>query len=149
MLMHRNSPAPCVDQHLEDGDKIQIGRTTFDVIASPGHTRDSMCLLLPDRVFTGDTLLIGVCGRTDLPTGNSEQMHRSLDKLMNLPDDTLVFPCHDYQGRRASTIGRERKNNKRVKIADLETFKEEMSSLRLSPPARLKESLKNNTKCLS
>jgi len=149
MLMHRNSPAPCVDQHLDDGDKIQIGRTTFDVIASPGHTKDSMCLLLPDRVFTGDTLLIGVCGRTDLPTGNSEQMHRSLDKLMNLPDDTLVFPCHDYQGRRASTIGRERKNNKRVKISDLETFKEEMSSLKLSPPVRLKESLTNNTKCLS
>ena len=149
MLMHKNSPAPCVDQHLVDGDVIELGKTKFDVLASPGHTKDSMCLVLPDRVLTGDTLLIGVCGRTDLPTGNSEHMHSSLQRLMDLPDDTLVFPCHDYQGRRASTIGRERKNNKRVKIEDLETFKTEMSNLNLSPPVRLKESLKNNTKCLT
>ena len=148
MLMHKNSPAPCVDKHLVDGDIIEVGKTRFEVMSSPGHTRDSMCLLMTDRILTGDTLLIGVCGRTDLPTGNSEHMHDSLGRLMDLPDDTLVFPCHDYQGRRASTIGRERKNNRRVQIESVSDFQEEMSNLNLAPPVRLKESLKKNTKCL-
>jgi cysteine desulfurase / selenocysteine lyase len=148
MLMHKASPAPCVDKHLQDDDVIELGKTQIRVLSSPGHTKDSICLLFADRVLTGDTLLIGVCGRTDLPSGNSEHMHGSLQRLMELPDETLVFPCHDYQGRRASTIGRERKNNKRIQIGDLETFKDEMANLNLSLPARLKESLKNNTKCL-
>jgi cysteine desulfurase/selenocysteine lyase len=148
MLMHHASPAPCVDRGLEDGDVIELGEVKIDVIATPGHTRDGVCLVLPDRVLTGDTLLIGGCGRSDLPTGDSAHLFGSLRRLMELPDDTLVFPAHDYKGRRASTIGRERRDNARIRIEALEEFQRVMGALGLPPPQRLAEALDNNLKCL-
>ncbi len=148
MLMSAASPAPCVDRALRDGDVIELGNLKIEIIATPGHTRDSICVLLPDRVLTGDTILIGGCGRTDLPSGSSAEMFGSLKRLMELPDDTLVFPAHDYKGRRASTIGRERKTNARVAFDDVEAFGEKMRSLGLAPPARLAEALNKNQNCL-
>lgn len=148
MLMHEGSPAPCVDRMLMDGDVIVLGALKIDVVATPGHTRDGVCLVMPGRVLTGDTLLIGGCGRTDLPTGDASDMHGSLRKLMELPDDTLVFPAHDYKGRRASTIGRERKSNPRVAIESVEKLVEVMGGLGLPPPAKMKEAIATNTKCL-
>lgn len=148
MLMHANATAPCVDRGLSDGDIVELGTLRIEVAATPGHTRDSLCLILPDRVLTGDTMLIGGCGRTDLPTGEAAQMFDSLRRLMALPDDTLVFPAHDYKGRRASTIGRERRNNPRVNIDTLDAFELEMKSLGLPPPDRLSEVLAKNQNCL-
>lgn len=148
MLMHAQSPAPCVDRQLKDGDVFNVGSIRLEVIETPGHTRDSACLLAPGRLFTGDTLLIGGCGRTDLPTGDSSAMYGSLKRLMELPDETLVFPAHDYKGQRASTIGRERRSNKRVAIETQEAFSQEMASLQLPPPLRLKEALQANLQCL-
>jgi selenocysteine lyase/cysteine desulfurase/glyoxylase-like metal-dependent hydrolase (beta-lactamase superfamily II)/rhodanese-related sulfurtransferase len=148
MLMHANSPVVCVDRGLSDGDTIELGRLRIDVIATPGHTHDSVCLVLPDRVLTGDTLLIGGCGRTDLPTGDSTSLYHSLQRLLDLPDSTGVFPAHDYDGRRASTIGRERKQNPRLKLKSVEDFTGTMKKMNLPTPPNLGEVLQTNQRCL-
>ncbi len=148
MLMHESSPAPCVDRGLKDGDTIDLGKLRIDVIATPGHTHDGMCLVLPGRVLTGDTLLIGGCGRTDLPTGDSIALWSSLRRLLQLPDDTLVLPAHDYDGRRASTIGRERKTNPRLQIESPAELGTALAELDLPPPPGLREVLAANQKCL-
>ena len=147
MLMHAGSPVMCVDRGLSDGDTIMLGKLQIDVIATPGHTSDSVCLVLPDRVLTGDTLLIGGCGRTDLPTGDSHALYHSLQRLLALSDDTAVFPAHDYDGRRATTIGRERKQNARLKLAQTE-FSESMRKMNLPTPPNLGEVLQTNQRCL-
>ncbi len=147
MLMHHLAPAPCVDQPLRDGDTIHVGQVSAQIMATPGHTRDAICIRLSNCVFTGDTLLIESCGRTDLPTGDSSQMFESLERLKALPGDTLVFPGHDYRGRRASTIGREIKKNPRLNMPRDE-FVSEMAKLKAPPPLRLQESLAANQKCL-
>jgi cysteine desulfurase / selenocysteine lyase len=148
MLMSARSTVSCIDRRLEDGDVVSIGSLEMKVIATPGHTSDSICLALPGRVLTGDTLLIDGCGRTDLPTGDARVLHKSLKRLMELPDDLLVFPAHDYHGLRASTIGRERKSNKRVAIESADGLAAEMAAIRLAPPLRLREVLQANLQCL-
>ncbi len=148
MLMHAASPAPCVDRPLADGDVIELGRVRVEVIATPGHTQDALCLLLPGRVLTGDTLLIEGCGRTDLPTGDTHAQFASLQRLCALPDDTLVLPAHDYKGRQASTIGREKAQNPRLKLTTVEAFAQAMSALDLPPPGRMREAIANNLNCL-
>jgi len=148
MLMHAGTSVACVDRGLSDGDIIELGRLKIEVIATPGHTHDSLCLVLPDRVLTGDTLLIGGCGRTDLPTGDSSSMFHSLQRLLSLPDDIAVFPAHDYDGRRASTMGRERKNNARLKLPTVEEFSGSMKKMNLPTPPNLGEVLRTNQRCL-
>jgi cysteine desulfurase / selenocysteine lyase len=148
MLMHHASPAVCVDGPLRDGDQVKLGKMAIDIIASPGHTRDSVCLVLPGRVLTGDTLLIGGCGRTDLPGGDSAEMFDSLQKLLALPDDTLVLPAHDYDGRRATTIGRERQSNPRLKLASSKDFIEQMGKQNLPKPRGMTDVLATNQQCL-
>ncbi len=147
MLMHAGSPVMCVDRGLNDGDTLELGKLKIGVIATPGHTSDSVCLVLPDRVLTGDTLLIGGCGRTDLPTGDSHALFHSLRKLLDLSDDTAVFPAHDYDGRRASTIGRERKQNPRLKLDETD-FAGSMKKMNLPMPPNLGEVLHTNQRCL-
>lgn len=145
VVMHRNSPAPHVDMHVEDGHLLAIGNLRLRVIHTPGHTRDSMCLHVEDRVFTGDTLLIGGTGRTDLPTGDPEQLHDSLfGKLLLLDPGTLVFPAHDYKGQGHSTIGAEIANNPRLQKKDRAAFVEMMRGLNLSAPTHLTEALRTN-----
>lgn len=148
MLMHAATPVVCVDRGLADGDAIRLGNLQIDVIATPGHTHDSVCLVLPDRVLTGDTLLIGGCGRTDLQTGDSIALFHSLKRLLDLSDDTAVFPAHDYDGRRASTIGRERKQNARLKLQTEAEFSGSMKQMNLPKPPNLGEVLQTNQRCL-
>jgi len=148
MVMHERAMAPCVDMPVKDGDTLRVGSVTVQVMATPGHTRDSMCLLLPDRVLTGDTLLIDSCGRTDLQQGDAKLMWQSLGRLMELPDETLVFPAHDYRGQRASTVGKERKSNKRILLGSEEAFVAEMQSLNMPLPKRIGEALPFNQECL-
>jgi cysteine desulfurase / selenocysteine lyase len=148
MLMHAATAVACVDRGLSDGDVIELGNLKIDVIATPGHTHDSVCLVLPDRVLTGDTLLIGGCGRTDLPTGDSSALFHSLQRLLALPDDIAVFPAHDYDGRRASTMGRERKHNARLKLPTVEEFSGSMKKMNLPTPPNLGEVLHTNQRCL-
>ena len=96
VVMHRFSPAPFVDLRLEDGEMLAIGKLRLAAIHTPGHTRDSMCLRVEDRVFTGDTLLIGGTGRTDLPSGDPDALFDSLfERVLKLDPELKVFPAHD------------------------------------------------------
>ncbi|TMA57036.1 MAG: MBL fold metallo-hydrolase, partial [Deltaproteobacteria bacterium] len=98
-VMHRSSLAPYVDVRVDDGETIIAGRLRLRVVHTPGHTDDSVCLVLPDRVLTGDTLLRRATGRTDLPTGDPEALYESLfGKLLHLDDALAVHPAHDYKG---------------------------------------------------
>ena len=145
VVMHRLSPAPFVDMRIGDGEMLIVGKLRVRVIHTPGHTRDSMCLVLDDRVFTGDTLLIGGTGRTDLPSGSPEALFHSLfDRLLKLDPALLVFPAHDYKGRRHSTIGDEIANNPRLQVKELEAFVAMMNNLNLSMPTHVTEALRTN-----
>jgi glyoxylase-like metal-dependent hydrolase (beta-lactamase superfamily II) len=145
IVMHRYAPAPYVDLHVEDGHSLPLGVMRLRILHTPGHTRDSMAIHVEDRVFTGDTLLIGGTGRSDLPGGDPDQLFDSLfDKLLALPDETLVFPAHDYKERDSTTIGEERANNPRLAKADRAEFVALMNGLNLSAPTHLTEALRTN-----
>src|SRR3569833_3726007 len=104
-VMHHASPAPHIGLHLDDDDLLIFGALRVRAIHTPVHTRDSMCLAVEDRVFTGDTLLIGGTGRTDLPTGDPGQLYDSLfGRVLKLDASLLVYPAHDYKGRGGATI---------------------------------------------
>jgi len=114
VAMHANAAAPFVDMRLEHGQSLIIGEMRMSVLHTPGHTADSICLTLADHVFTGDTLLFGGTGRTDLPTGDPEQLHESLfGRLLKLDPKTIIHPAHDYRGGQSSTIGNEIASNRR------------------------------------
>jgi len=145
VVMHRQSPAPHATLRLDDGDMLVAGELKLRALHTPGHTRDSMCLAMDDRVFTGDTLLIGGTGRTDLPTGDPHELYESLfDKLLRLPPEALVFPAHDYKGRSHSTIGAELAENPRLQKRERAEFVAMMQSLDLSAPTHLTEALRTN-----
>jgi glyoxylase-like metal-dependent hydrolase (beta-lactamase superfamily II)/rhodanese-related sulfurtransferase len=144
-VMHRLSPAPHAGMHLDDDDMLLVGKLRIRAMHTPGHTRDSMCLVVDDRVFTGDTLLIGGTGRTDLPTGDPEQLYESLfEKLLQLDPATLVYPAHDYKGRSHSTIGAEIADNPRLQKRDRDAFITMMRELNLAAPTHLTEALRTN-----
>jgi glyoxylase-like metal-dependent hydrolase (beta-lactamase superfamily II) len=145
VVMHRLAPAPYADLRLDDGDMVIVGGLKLRALHTPGHTRDSMSLVLDDRVFTGDTLLIGGTGRSDLPTGDPRQLYESLfDVLLRLPPETLVFPAHDYKGRSHSTIGTEIAENPRLQKTDRAEFVAMMQALDLAAPTHLTEALRTN-----
>jgi glyoxylase-like metal-dependent hydrolase (beta-lactamase superfamily II)/rhodanese-related sulfurtransferase len=145
VVMNRLSPTPHADLRLDDGDMLIAGQLKLRALHTPGHTADSMCLVMDDRVFTGDTLLIGGTGRTDLPTGDPHQLYDSLfDRLLKLPAETLVFPAHDYKGRAHSTIGAEIAENPRLQKTGRAAFVEMMQSLDLAAPTHLTEALRTN-----
>lgn len=145
VVMHRASVAPDIAIRVEDGHQIPVGNLRLRILHTPGHTRDSMCVHVGDRVFTGDTLLIGGTGRTDLPTGDPDQLYDSLfGKLLRLDRETLVFPAHDYKGRGHSTIGAELDGNPRLQKKDRAEFVAMMRSLNLAAPTHLTEALRTN-----
>ena len=145
VVMHRLAPAPYAELRLDDGDMLLAGELKLKALHTPGHTRDSMSLLVGDRVFTGDALLIGGTGRTDLPTGDPHALFESLfEKLLKLPPETLVFPAHDYKGRSHSTIGAEIAENPRLQKTERAAFVEMMQNLNLSAPTHLTEALRTN-----
>jgi glyoxylase-like metal-dependent hydrolase (beta-lactamase superfamily II) len=145
VVMHRASPAPFVDMRLDDGEMLVVGSLRLSAMHTPGHTRDSMCLIAEDRVFTGDTLLIGGTGRTDLPTGDPAALHASLfERLLKLDPALAVYPAHDYKGQGHSTIAQELAGNPRLQQAGRAAFVEMMCSLNLSMPTHLTEALRTN-----
>lgn len=145
IVMHRYSPAPFANLRLDDGDSLRIGEILLTALHTPGHTRDSMCLIMNDRVFTGDTLLIGGTGRTDLPSGDPEQLYESLfDKLLKLDPALTVFPAHEYHGRDSTTIGAELNSNPRLQKGDRTEFVAMMRALNLAMPTHLTEALRIN-----
>lgn len=145
IVMHQASPQPFADMRVGDRELIVLGKLRIQVHHTPGHTRDSMCLHVGDRVFTGDTLLIGATGRTDLPTGDPAALHDSLfNKLLRLDPKLMVFPAHDYKGRSHTTLEQELATNPRLQKRDRDEFVEMMRNLNLSMPTHLTEALRTN-----
>jgi rhodanese-related sulfurtransferase len=143
--MHRDSPAPFVDLRLDDGEMLLIGALRLQVLHTPGHTRDSMCLRVEDRLFTGDTLLIGATGRTDLPSGDPDALYDSLfNQVLRLDPALLVHPAHEYKGRSHSTVGQEIADNPRLQVRDRSAFVEMMRTLDLKMPTHVTEALRTN-----
>jgi glyoxylase-like metal-dependent hydrolase (beta-lactamase superfamily II) len=143
VVMHQASDAPYVDIRVDDGDEIRFGRQSLKAIHTPGHTQDAMCLLFKDRIFTGDTLLIGGCGRTDLPGGDAESQYKSLLTLKALPDDLRVYPGHDYR-EAVSFLGDEKQKNARMLIPTREEFVRFMTSRKPPLPRKIQEALEWN-----
>lgn len=145
VVMHHASPTPFVDMRLGDGEMLAVGKLRFRVLHTPGHTRDSMCLLVGDRLFSGDTLLIGATGRTDLPGGDPEALFDSLfDRVLRLDPAIRVFPAHDYKQAGHTTIGRELAENPRLQNRDRDAFVAMMRSLNLTMPTHITEALRTN-----
>jgi glyoxylase-like metal-dependent hydrolase (beta-lactamase superfamily II)/rhodanese-related sulfurtransferase len=145
VVMHRASPAPFVDLRLEGGEMLAIGRLRLQALHTPGHTADSMCLSVADRVFTGDTLLIGATGRTDLPSGDAGSLYDSLfGSLLKLDPALMVFPAHEYKGRSHTTLGEELAGNPRLQTSDRGAFIEMMQNLNLTMPTHVTEALRTN-----
>src|SRR6185437_7799762 len=134
-VMGEQSSVDVVSMRLADGDKLGIEGVDLDVIYTPGHTDDSYSFLMGDRVFTGDTLLIRGTGRTDFQNGDPRAQYESIfDRLLRLPDETLVFPAHDYKGDTVSTIGEERRCNPRLQVKSVDEYVALMNGLNLSNP---------------
>ena len=144
-VMHRASPAPFVDMRVDDGETIVVGKLRLRVLHTPGHTADSMCLVVDDVLFSGDTLLIGGTGRTDLPGGDPEALYDSLfDRVLKLDPALKVYPAHDYKGRSHSTLGEELASNPRLATRDRADFVTMMKSLDLGMPRHITEALRTN-----
>ena len=134
-VMGENTKADVVSMRLAEGDKLTIEGVSMDVLYTPGHTDDSYSFLMGDRVFTGDTLLIRGTGRTDFQNGDARAQYKSLfGKLLRLPDETLVFPAHDYKGDTVSTIGEEKRYNPRLQVKSIDDYVTLMAKLESAQP---------------
>lgn len=140
--------APCASDRLVHGDVVRVGAIAVTALATPGHTDDSMCFLARGHLFSGDTLLIRGCGRSDFQNGDPGQLHDSITRtLFALPDETVVLPAHDYRGMTSSTIGEERRHNPRLAGKTREQFIALMNGLNLPPPRKLAQSVPANRAC--
>jgi sulfur dioxygenase len=134
-VMGEQTHADVVSMRVAEGDRIEIEGLGLDVLYTPGHTDDSYSFLLGDRVFTGDTLLIRGTGRTDFQNGDPRAQYDSIfNKLLKLPDETLIYPAHDYKGDTVSTIGEEKSFNPRLKVKSADEYADLMNSLKLPNP---------------
>src|SRR6202162_1775517 len=134
-VMGEQSKVDVVSMRLAEGDKLTIEGMALDVLYTPGHTDDSYCFMLADRVFTGDTLLIRGTGRTDFQNGDARAQFDSIfNKLLRLPDETLVFPAHDYKGETVSTIGEEKAFNPSLPVKSIDEYVALMNNLNLPNP---------------
>ena len=149
VVLHEASNASCADILAKDGDVLTLGDKAIKVLHTPGHTDADATFQIEGAVFTGDALLVRGCGRTDFQAGSNENLYRSInEKIFSLPEDTVIYPGHDYKGQTASTVGEEKIYNPRLGAGkDLDAFAEIMDNLKLAPPARLAESLPGNLRC--
>ena len=146
-VMGEQTKADVVSMRLADGDKLTIEGLSLDVIYTPGHTDDSYSFVMPDRVFTGDTLLIRGTGRTDFQNGDARQQYESIfGRLLKLPDSTLVYPAHDYKGDTVSTIGEEKAYNPRLQVTSVDEYVALMDNLKLANPKMMDVAVPSNMK---
>jgi sulfur dioxygenase len=146
-VMGENTKADVVSMRLAEGDRLTVEGVSMDVLYTPGHTDDSYSFVMGDRVFTGDTLLIRGTGRTDFQNGDARMQYESLfGKLLRLPDETLVFPAHDYKGDTVSTIGEEKRYNPRLQVKSIDEYVALMASLNLPNPKMMDVAVPSNMK---
>lgn len=140
--------AECVSVHFNEGEKLRADGLQLDILYTPGHTDDSYSFLLPDRVFTGDTLLIRGTGRTDFQNGDPAAQYDSLfGKLLTLPDNTLVYPAHDYNGMIVSTVSEEKRHNPRLQVSGKQAYVDQMNALELDDPRLMDIAVPANRAC--
>jgi sulfur dioxygenase len=149
VIVHENSRAKCADVFIKGGDFIPMGTHRIHVLYTPGHTDSDVSYLIPGAVFTGDSLLIRGCGRTDFQSGDAGTLYDSItQQLFTLPDDTILYPGHDYEGRSFSSISEERSHNPRIgNNTGRDEFIKTMDTLKLDPPRRIHEALPSNLRC--
>lgn len=148
-VVHRDAGAMCGDLLVTDGIHVQVGSLDIEVRYTPGHTNGCVSYLVGDRIFTGDALLIGGCGRTDFQQGDAGQLYDSIHRqIFSLPDETLIYPGHDYNGHLVSTVGQEKLENKRLGgEKSREEFIEIMANLKLAYPKHIDVALPANQAC--
>ena len=149
VLVHENCGSKCPDVLLKDGDRIPLGNGHIEVIHTPGHTDSDICYRIPGMVFTGDTLLISSCGRTDCESGDAGTLFDSVTgRLFTLPDSTLVYPGHDYNGRISSTIADEKRHNPHLgNNISRDEFIALTRDRQLLPPQTMRDALTSNLQC--
>ena len=144
-LMGEHTPADTVEIKVKDNELIKIDGLKIKSLYTPGHTSDSYSFLLDNYLFSGDTLLINGTGRTDFQNGSSKDAYNSLfNNILKLPEETLVFPGHDYNGKFSSTIGNEKKFNPRLQVKSVDEYVEIMSNLNLSKPEMMDSNVSKN-----
>ena len=149
-IMGENSKSEVIDLRVKENDKINIENLELKTIYTPGHTDCSYSFLLNDKIFTGDTLLINGTGRTDFQNGDARAQYDSLfNKILKLPEDTKVYPAHDYNGQKYSTIAKEKNNNPRLQVNSLDEYVDIMSNLNLANPKMMDIAVPANLKGLT
>ena len=149
-VMGEKSKSEVIDLRIKDGEKIKVEEVELQAMYTPGHTDCSYSFLMNDRVFTGDTLLINGSGRTDFQNGNAYDAYDSIfNKLLKLPEKTLVFPAHDYNGKKFSTIKNEKNNNPRLQVSSKEEYADIMNNLNLANPKMMDVAVPANVKGLT
>jgi sulfur dioxygenase len=145
LIMHRRAPVPAANDHVDDGDTIKVGDLALKVLYTPGHTPDSISLYTGASVLTGDVLLVGGTGRADFAGGDAGEQYDSItQRLFTLPDDTLVYPAHDYRGNTCTTIGCEKRQNPRIAGRTREEYVQLMASISFPLPDKIQEVLQPN-----
>ena len=146
-IMGEHTPADTVEIKVKDDEIIDIDNLKIRSMYTPGHTSDSYSFLLDNYLFTGDTLLINGTGRTDFQNGSSKDAYNSLfNNLLKLPEETLVYPGHDYNGKFSSTIGNEKKFNPRLQVKSVDEYVDIMSKLNLAKPKMIETNVSRNIK---
>ena len=137
-IMGDHTPAESVEIKVKDDEYINLDNLKIRAMYTPGHTSDSYCFLMDNQLFSGDTLLINGTGRTDFQNGSAIAAYNSIfNKLLKLPEDTLLYPAHDYKGEKVSTIGKEKKQNPRLQVNSVDEYVEIMNNLNLKKPKEI------------
>ena len=144
-IMGENTPANLVEIKVKDEEIIKLDDLKIRALYTPGHTSDSYSFLMDNYLFSGDTLLINGTGRTDFQNGSSKDAYNSIfNKLLKLPDETFLYPAHDYKGEKVSTIGKEKKQNPRLQVSSVDEYIDIMNNLNLKKPAEIETNVSRN-----
>ena len=146
-IMGEHTPTDAVEVKVKDDEIIQLDKFKIRALYTPGHTSDSFCFLMNNYLFSGDTLLINGTGRTDFQNGSSKDAYNSIfNRLLKLPDETLLYPAHDYKGETVSTIGKEKRSNPRLQVRNVDEYIDIMNNLNLRKPEKIDFNVESNLK---
>ena len=146
-IMGNYTPADAVEIKVKDDEIIELDKLKIRALYTPGHTIDSFSFLMDNYLFSGDTLLINGTGRTDFQNGNAKDAYNSIfNRILKLPDETLLYPAHDYKGEKVSTIGKEKRFNPRLQVNNVDEYIEIMNNLKLKKPSAIDFNVKSNLK---